>query len=207
MTSSSLDLTSGWAAPIQAAFNVGSDGILRTAGLIDTVGLTIVGNIELSGQTTLDTKGTAADGPLSLTGNIDGAFGLTLNSGSGNASIKGEVGASTRLTNFISDAAGTLQFAGGTLAAKDLQISDPFTFTGDTTIIGETLALANSVTFIVIQRPARSATDRKRRFQIPDSANRRWCASLRHGGSGLTTLRGVNTYTGDTTISLGDCAG
>ncbi len=199
-----LDLLAGFAAPMVTTFDVGIEGTIRAAGLIDTTGLNLTGNVTLEGNTTLDSKGTV-DGNIDLTGSVDGAFTLALNSGTGQTSITGDIGKATPLTSFVTDAGGPTLLKGGMVAASTILLNDPVTISGDTILSGDQLTAIESLTF-------NSPNDNSLDIRVNQTGDLKkpilqagaGKLSLLHSGNGVTTVRGTNTYTGDTRIQLGE---
>ncbi len=177
------------------------------SGTIDTNWLTIVGNATLVGHTRLDSAATPVDGRIEISGNVDGAFDLSLVSGAGETILQGDIGSSAVLASLTTDALGTTQFKGGILSAATTSINDPLTLTGATAISGRTLQVDKSLTY-------NSATDGQLELRISESARFNQPIvqtgagklSLTQNGTGITTLQGANTFAGDTTIQLGELA-
>ncbi|MGA0201029.1 MAG: beta strand repeat-containing protein, partial [Prochlorotrichaceae cyanobacterium] len=82
-----------------------------------TLGNATTGTVNLSGFTASDPV-TVNGANINLLGAIDGAFDLTLNS-PGLTTINGAIGSITPLTSFTTDAAGSLQLLGGTIATTN----------------------------------------------------------------------------------------
>ena len=160
--------------------------------------------INLEGNTTLDSKGTVADGAIAINGLVDGAFALTLNSGTGVSTVLGDIGRGTPLTSFISDATGSLRLSGA-INAANIAIADPLTLTGNVLLAGEKLSVSEVVTLD-------SALDRTLDVRVTGTGD--FAKAINeigggklafiHSGSGITTLHGVNTYSGNTSIDLGE---
>ena len=205
LSATGLDLLQGFVAPIDTTFDVGSDGSIRLNGLIDTTGLSIKGNIQLEGNATLDSKGTPVDGKLSIDGNVDGGFSLTLNSGSGETNLRSVMGVGTQLSSFTTDANGVTVMQSGSISAATINVGDAVTLLGDMTFVGANANFAESLSYNgttdgTLDIKVSSVGDLKRPILQTSTGK----LSLVHSGNGVTTVRGVNTYTGLTSIDLGE---
>ncbi len=200
-----MDLTQGFVAPLRATFDTGSDGTLQLSGTIDTNWLTIVGNTTLTGNTRLDSAATPVDGRIEITGNVDGAFDLTLVSGAGETIVQGDMGSGTKLTSFTTDALGTTTYRGGALSAGSIAINDPLTLTSSTVFSALTLNIDKGLAY-----NATSAGQLELRIGDSAKLNRPIVQAstgelnLLQNGAGVTILQGANTFAGDTTIQLGE---
>jgi filamentous hemagglutinin family protein len=110
---------------IATAINLNSD--------LTTQALTLTGNTQLntniaitSNNSDISTNGTVN----SLTGNN---FGLTINAGTGNINLNGAVGATNRLST-INLSASNISISGGLNTINSLQISNPITVIGTSTL-------------------------------------------------------------------------
>lgn len=143
--------TAPGAIAVSGPFTQNGSGNVSLGGTITTANanLSFSGPIALASAVSLNT-GTAAGGDISLGQTVDGAFGLTLNSGSGNITLSGAVGGTTPLagvaitrakevtTGAISAGAitqsagsGTTTFSGALIATTSLGIAltgSSFTF-------------------------------------------------------------------------------
>lgn len=123
-------------API--TFNTSANLIAQSINLnadITTTGqdLTLTGNTRLDRNTTINSNNgnISTNGTVnSLTGNN---FGLTLNAGNGNINLNGSLGASERLST-ISFNASNIDLSGGINTVNSLQLSNPITITGNSTL-------------------------------------------------------------------------
>jgi len=94
---------------LTGAVTVTAEAITINDDIITTGDITLNGAVTLTEDVALDTS--AADGAVRVNGTLNGAFDLTVNTGSGSADFSGAVGATISLDALIIDDAGTVTFA------------------------------------------------------------------------------------------------
>ncbi|KAB2658097.1 hypothetical protein F9K94_07830 [Brucella tritici] len=185
---------------ILTASNSYSGGTSITAGTLSVSAESNLGNI--NGQVAID------GGTLKYSQGFTSARAIAL--GAGNGTIETDDTANDTIVNGgISGAGGLTKSGAGTLVlAKDN------TYVGDTTIAGGTLQLGNGGTTGKIQGNVNTGADASNKgtlvFDMSSNPNFSGTisgfGSVEQSGSDTLTLKGINTYSGGTTINSGTLA-
>ncbi|QPQ54355.1 hypothetical protein IC614_08310 [Allosphingosinicella flava] len=118
-----------------ASLTTNSGGSTSISGNISTTGAQSYNdNVVLAANAALTTGGIAN---VTFAGAVDGAFGLTVNSG-GTTSFSGGVGQTTALTSLSTDAGGTTQLRGAITTTGTQTYADNVVLAGATTLTGST---------------------------------------------------------------------
>ncbi|NEX92897.1 YDG domain-containing protein [Caulobacter sp. 17J65-9] len=176
--------------------NAGGSTALNGGAVRTTGAQTFGDSVVLGADTTL----TSTSGGDLRFGAIDGAYGLTLNTG-GTTRFNGAVGATTALASLTTDAGGSTEIYGGSVHTTGDQTynDDAIRLGADTTLTGQDLSHVSSIV-----GPAYNLT---LDFSGAAAVHGLSLRSLRTRGAGTTTLSGsittLGTQTYDDAVILG----
>ena len=98
----------------------------------------LTGAVKLENDVTIDADTAGTDGPVTITGTVDGAHTLTLQSGTQNIGVTLAIGSGTSLTG--------VDFTGATIGVAAVKTSGAQAYTGTTTIGGDLTSSGGGVT-------------------------------------------------------------
>jgi autotransporter-associated beta strand protein len=167
-------------------------------GAVTTTGTqTFSDPVTLGADTTATSTGS---GNVSFESTVDGAFGLTVNTG-GVTSFGGAVGGTTALASLVTDTSGSTQVNGGAVSTSGAQAyGDPVSLGGDATLSSSGGSVGSTVSVLLASHSLTIAGAGAGSFSgaIQGSGGR-----LVKQGTGTLALSGINSFDGGMSVTGG----